>query len=105
ESLRERSSLLSICPHLVRPLPLLVPVYEKARRGWWTNRAGMGGYDALSFDKSLPGHRILSVAETLQQAPALNCEGLRGAAVYFDAQVEFAGRLVVADGPVAVVTE
>jgi len=100
ESLRERSYLLNICPHLVRPLPLLVPVYEKARRGWWTIRAGMIAYDALSSnkslsDKSLPGHRMLSPAETLQQAPALNRDGLRGAAFYFDAQVEFAERLVL----------
>src|SRR5258706_369966 len=100
ESLRERSCLLKICPHLVRPLPLLVPVYEKARRGWWTIRAGMIAYDALSFNKSapykpLPRHRMLSRAETLQQAPALNRDGLRGAAFYFDAQVEFAERLVL----------
>jgi glycerol-3-phosphate dehydrogenase len=100
ESLRERSCLLNICPHLVRPLPLLVPVYEKARRGWWTIRAGMIAYDALSFnksqpDKSLPRHRMLFPAETLQQAPALNRDGLRGAAFYFDAQVEFAERLVL----------
>jgi len=100
ESLRERSCLLNICPHLVRPIPLLVPAYEKARRGWWTIRAGMIAYDALSFNKSLPNkslprHRMLSAAETLQQAPALNREGLRGAAVYFDAQVEFAERLVL----------
>jgi glycerol-3-phosphate dehydrogenase len=96
ESLRERSCLLNICPHLVRPLPLLVPVYEKARRGWWTIRAGMIAYDALSLPrKSLPSHRMLSIAETLRQAPALKREGLRGAAVYFDAQVEFAERLVL----------
>src|SRR6185295_10303253 len=107
ESLRERSCLLNICPHLVRPIPLLVPAYEKARRGWWTIRAGMIAYDALSFNKSLPNkslphkslprHRMLSAAETLQQAPALNRVGLRGAAVYFDAQVEFAERLVLAN--------
>jgi glycerol-3-phosphate dehydrogenase len=95
ESLRERACLMAIAPHLVRPIPLLVPVYEKARRGWWTIRAGMIGYDALSFNKSLPRHRMLSVAETLQQAPALNRDGLHGAAVYFDAQVEFAERLVL----------
>ena len=100
ESLRERSYLLNICPHLVRPLPLLVPVYEGARRGWWTIRAGMIAYDVLAFNKSLPNkrlpaHRMLSVAETLQQVPALAREGLRGAAVYFDAQVEFAERLVL----------
>jgi glycerol-3-phosphate dehydrogenase len=95
ESLRERSCLLNIAPHLVRPLRLMVPIYQEARRGWWTIRAGMMAYDALSVDNMLPRHRMLSLAETLQQAPALNREGLRGAAVFFDAQVEFAERLVL----------
>ncbi len=95
ESLRERACLLSICPHLVRPIRMLVPVYKHARRGLWTIRAGMILYDALSFSRTLPRHRMLSRAETLQQAPGLNSEGLLGAAVYYDAQVEFAERLVV----------
>src|SRR5947207_266263 len=56
---------------------------------------GAGIYGALSTGKTLPRHRMLSRAETLQQAPALSSEGLFGAAVYYDAQVEFAERLVV----------
>jgi len=95
ESLGERESLLKISPHLVRPLEILVPIYKQARRGLWTIRAGMIAYDLLSFGKALPRHRMLSRAETLRQVPELNREGLRGAAVYFDAQVKFAERLVV----------
>ena len=95
ESLRERETLLSIAPHLVRPLSLLVPVYKNARRGIWTIRAGMFAYDALSLNKSLPGHRLLSSAETLREVPALKVDGLLGAANYFDAQVEFPERLVL----------
>jgi glycerol-3-phosphate dehydrogenase len=95
ESLRERECLLRIAPHLVRPLPMLVPVYKHARRGWWTVRAGMIAYDALSEGKTLPRHQMLSAAETLQRVPGLNSEKLVGAAIYFDAQVEFAERLVV----------
>ena len=95
ESLRERACLMNIAPHLVRPLRILVPIYKHARRGVWTIRAGMIAYDALSFDKSLPRHRMLSRHETLRRAPGLNSEGLLGAAVYFDAQVEFAERLVL----------
>lgn len=95
ESLRERETLMRIAPHLVRPLSLLVPIYKGARRGPWTVRAGMFAYDVLSYGKSLPRHRMLSVAETLRQAPSLNREGLLGAALFFDAQVEFAERLVL----------
>jgi glycerol-3-phosphate dehydrogenase len=95
ESLRERALLINIAPHLVRPLEILVPIYKHARRGFWTIRAGMIAYDVLSFAKQLARHRMLSRAETLRQAPGLNPEGLLGAAAYFDAQVEFAERLVV----------
>lgn len=95
ESLNERERLLRIARHLVRPLRFLLPVYKSSRRGRWTTRAGLLAYDALSFGKSLPNHRMLSRAQTLAEAPALNGERLLGAASYFDAQVEFAERLVI----------
>ncbi|MFN2493744.1 MAG: glycerol-3-phosphate dehydrogenase, partial [Pyrinomonadaceae bacterium] len=95
ESLRERETLLNIAPHLVKPLQILIPMYQSARRGRWTVRAGMFVYDLLSFDNSQGNHRMVSKAEVLQLAPALNPVGLLGGAIYFDAQVEFAERLVL----------
>lgn len=95
ESLRERETLLRIAPHLVRPLPITIPIYKDSQRGRATVRAGMIAYDLLSLGKSLPRHRMQSVEETLRQLPGLNAEGLVGSAVYFDGQVEFAERLVV----------
>ena len=95
ESLRERETLLRIAPHLVRPLAITIPIYKHSRRGRATIRAGMVAYDLLSWGKSLPRHRMRSAKETLREMPRLNPEGLVGSAVYFDAQVEFAERLVV----------
>ncbi|HEY8184983.1 MAG TPA: glycerol-3-phosphate dehydrogenase/oxidase [Pyrinomonadaceae bacterium] len=95
ESLRERACLMQIAPHLVRPIPLLVPIYKHARRGRWTIRAGLIAYDALSFDKPLPRHKMLSANQTSAHAPGLNSEGLLGAALFSDAQVTFAERLVL----------
>lgn len=95
ESLRERERLFRLAPHLVKPLPLLIPIYEGARRGSLMIRAGMVAYDLLSFDKSLARHRMLSRDEALRRAPGLSAEGLRGAALYYDAQVEYAERLVL----------
>src|SRR5687768_15096168 len=95
ESLRERETLLRIASHLVRPLAITIPIYNQSKRGRATVRAGMIAYDLLSLGKSLPRHRMLSRAETLQDSPGLNQEGLLGSAQYFDAQVEFAERLVV----------
>src|ERR1041385_5063356 len=92
ESLRERETLLRIAPHLVRPLPITIPIYKQSRRGRVMVRAGMIAYDLLSAGKTLPRHRMRSVAETLHELPGLNPDGLVGSAVYFDAQVEFAER-------------
>jgi glycerol-3-phosphate dehydrogenase len=95
ESLRERETLLRVAPHLVRPLPMLVPVYRGQRRGPLAIRAGMHAYDLLSRGKSLPSHRMLAPAEALRRAPGLNPSGLRAAALFYDAQVTYAERLVV----------
>lgn len=95
ESLRERERLLSLAPHLVRPLTMLIPIYAGQRRGPLQIRAGMLAYDLLSLDKSLEHHHMLSRTETLKRAPGLLPERLRGAALYYDAQVEYAERLVL----------
>ncbi|MCC7023185.1 MAG: glycerol-3-phosphate dehydrogenase [Thermomicrobiales bacterium] len=95
ESLRERERLLHIAPHLVRPLPLLIPIYRGDKRGPLLIRAGMVAYDTLSFDKSLPRHRVLGRAGACAPAPGLAEAGLRGAALYHDAQVEYAERLAL----------
>jgi glycerol-3-phosphate dehydrogenase len=102
ESLRERANLLNIAPHLVRPLPILVPIYKNSRRGPWTIRAGMFAYDMLSLGKALPRYRMLSRDETLEEASGLEPDGLVGAAVHYDAQVEFAERLVLENAIAAV---
>src|ERR687886_1316775 len=96
ESLRERETLLRrVAPHLVRPLPLLIPLYANRRRGPLTVLAGMIAYDLLSPGSSLPPHRMLTPAEALRRAPGLEAEGLKGAALFFDAQAEYAERLAL----------
>jgi glycerol-3-phosphate dehydrogenase len=95
ESLRERERLFHLAPHLVRPLAMMIPIYREQRRGPLLIRAGMIAYDLLSLDKSLDHHHMLSRAETLRRVPALKPEGLLGASLYYDAQVEYAERLVV----------
>lgn len=93
EDLRERERLLQFAPHLVKPLPFLVPYYDMGPYERFKLRTGMILYDLLSFDKSLPRHRILSRTETLRREPGLNPDGLMGAALYWDAQVDLPERL------------
>src|SRR4051795_4007540 len=95
ESLRERERLFRIAPHLVQPLPMLIPIYWGQRRGPWLIRAGMVLYDALSLDKTLPRHTMLDTRDTQRRAPGLLPRGLRAAALYYDGQATFAERLAL----------
>ena len=95
ESLRERERLLRNAPHLVHPLPLIIPIYEGDTRRPLTIRAGMMAYDALSLDKTLPRHRMLDRAATSRRLPGLSTNNLLAGALYYDAQVEYTERLVL----------
>lgn len=95
ESLRERERLFRLAPHLVKPVPLMMPFYDKNKRPPWMIRAAMIAYDLLSFDKSPPRHKILSREETLRRFPGMSPEGLAGAAIFYDGQVVWSERLCV----------
>ena len=95
ESLHDRRALLKTAAHLVRPLRLTIPIYRDGRRGPWLIKLGMLAYDLLSFGKRLPSHRMLGRKQALAAIPGLEPEGLRGAASYYDGQVEYAERLVI----------
>jgi glycerol-3-phosphate dehydrogenase len=95
ESLRDREWLLRRAPHLVKPLPFILPFYEGGVHSKNLLRLGMIAYDVLSFDKSVPRHRTYTRDEILEVLPGLQRDGLQGAAKYYDAQVEYAERLCV----------
>jgi glycerol-3-phosphate dehydrogenase len=88
EALRERSVLLQkIAPHLVSPVPFLLPlqhrVWERAYIG-----AGVMLYDTMGGSRALPRHRHLTKTAALRKAPGLKPDGLVGAIQYYDAQVD-----------------
>jgi glycerol-3-phosphate dehydrogenase len=95
ESLRDREALLHIAPHLVKPLGFLVPIYKGSSHGPLLIRMGMNLYDTLSYDKSMDRHKMLSRKKVEDREPGLNPEGLKGAAFYYDAQVEYPERVAV----------
>ena len=93
--MREREILLRIAPHLVFPLPFLLPLYRPSLWYQAKLRFGMQLYDALSLDKSLPKRKWLDRDETLAAEPTLDPEGLHGAWRFYDAQVPLVERLVI----------
>jgi len=84
EAVAERRVLQQIAPHLVNPIPFLLPVYKDSRRGMFTINVGMWLYDGLSLFRSPKMHESLSRKEVLKVEPALRSDGLRGAPVYYD---------------------
>jgi glycerol-3-phosphate dehydrogenase len=84
----ERHLLSRLAPHLVRPIPFLLPIYRHDHRGRGRIRIGMMLYDLLAGQKNIGWHRMLSAAETQALEPALQPEGLRGAARFYDCQMD-----------------
>jgi len=103
ESARERDVLLRrSAPHLVRPLPMVVPLGASTSRAQDLlvaagQRAGDGLRRAAGTPRSaLPGPRRLSAVETARLLPAVRRGGLRGGLLGWDGQLEDDARLVVA---------
>jgi len=97
QALRERRRLLRLAPHLVRPLPFLLPLYAGARRPLGLRlppfalplaplgvRTGLIVYDLFARDPGLH-HRAISRTQVAQDAADLRTDHLRAAFVYYDA--------------------
>jgi glycerol-3-phosphate dehydrogenase len=103
ESLRERRSLMRMAPHLVRPLPFLLPLYGAGLIERTKLKAGLTLYDLLSYDRNrlddpaqhLPGHRWLKPSAALEREPVLAGDRFEGAFEYYDAQMYSPERIVL----------
>ena len=103
ESARERDVLLRrTAPHLVRPLPMLVPLgSDVSRADGLMVDGGHRTADVLRLvagtpRSALPRPRRVGVTETVRLLPAVKRDGLRGALLNWDGQLEDDARLVVA---------
>ena len=85
EALAERSRLLRLAPHLVRLEAFLFPLYGPPLITRAFYEAGVTLYDLLGSRRSGGWHRHLGLDETLEYAPELVRQDLRGALVYHDA--------------------
>ncbi len=101
----ERAVLLRIAPHLVSPLPFVIPTYGLGKSSRWFLGAGMLVYDTLSADlnrhvadpaRRVRRSRFLSRSETLELFPDIASDGLTGAAIFEDGQMYNPPRLVLA---------
>jgi len=87
ESLRERERLLRNAPHLVRPLPFLLPLTANSLQPAWKLRLGLWMYDTLARGRSLPRHRRLDAYQLHEREPLLDAAQPTGGFLFHDAQM------------------
>lgn len=103
ESSGERRALLRMAPHLVHPMPFVVPTYGHGMRGPEILGAAFVLLNALTADRNrgltdparrVPAARIVPRSKVLDWFPDINKEGLTGAGVFYDGQLFNPPRLV-----------
>jgi glycerol-3-phosphate dehydrogenase len=103
ESIRERSHWLRIAPHLIEPLPIVVPTRSRGLQRRSLLRAALLANDLISWDRNralepsrrLPAGRNLARDECLRLVPELDGATLTGGVMFYDAQMYSAERLVL----------
>ncbi len=103
ESIRERTILMRIAPHLIHPLTCVMPTYGYLMKGPLVMQAGMIMNDIISFDrnrgadpeKKIPAGRIISRAECMRLIPGLDGNRVTGGVVWTDAQMLNSDRLLL----------
>jgi glycerol-3-phosphate dehydrogenase len=92
ENLRERQRALRNAPHLVRPLPFLLPIFTKdgliSRRLARALGSAMWMYDLTGGLRIGKRHQRISKEAALAHMPTLRADRVAGAYVYYDAQAD-----------------
>ncbi len=103
ESIHERRTLMRIAPHLVHPLPFLMPTYGHTWKGREVMATALLINDLISCDrnrladpqKHLPGGQLISRTECLKRLPGIEENGLTGGAIWYDALLYNSERLTL----------
>jgi glycerol-3-phosphate dehydrogenase len=99
ESLAERRIWERIAPHMVYPMPFILPLQKASEK--WVVGTGLTLYDLLSFDRNrledrdqhMPAHRSITAAEARALEPSLAEARFDSAMLYYDCQMYSPERL------------
>ena len=101
---RERQALLCIAPHLVHPLPVVMPTMRgKLMRSKFVLGTAVKLNDLASFDRNagmdvaraLPNGTVFSRSQMMEMIPGLNDPQLSGGVMWHDAQMVNTERLLL----------
>jgi glycerol-3-phosphate dehydrogenase len=88
EALIERGRLLRNAPHLVAPLPFILPFYRGDRLAPWQWRLGLTLYDLLAGRGNIARSGRLTGRQIQASLPGVNPVDLLGGATYHDALMD-----------------
>jgi len=113
EAVQERNRLIENAPHLVRPLPTVIPIFKfwsgllnaplkflnlldrPSERGAFVIKVGLILYDAFTRGQgTVPTHKFYKREKTLEKHPRLNPE-IKYAATYYDGSISSPERLTL----------
>jgi len=95
EYIRERRALMMIAPHLVTPMPCVMPTYRSLPKSKLFVGAGLTLYDLIALDRNsgldaahrIPASSIITRKHLDRIAPNLDRTASTGGACWTDAQV------------------
>ncbi|MGJ3247046.1 MAG: FAD-dependent oxidoreductase [Elainellaceae cyanobacterium] len=105
QSIAERKALMRIAPHLIHPLPVVLPSYGHGLKGPEVLSCALKVNDLIGLDrnwglsdpqKHIPPGKVLSMRDCLNLIPGIPRDGLTGGVLFYDAQVYNSERLVLA---------
>ncbi|MFT7421312.1 MAG: glycerol-3-phosphate dehydrogenase [Arcticibacterium sp.] len=86
--LNERHTLLTVAPHLAKPIALITPVFSWLEGLYYT--IGLKIYGLFAIGDSLPSAKWLSKKETLARMPGLS-KKMHSSVLYYDGTLNDAG--------------
>jgi glycerol-3-phosphate dehydrogenase len=105
EAVRERNRMIENAPHVVKPLPTIIPIFKfwsgllnapfkflnlldkPAERGAMVIKIGLIFYDSFTHkQKTVPAHEFFGRKKTLEMYPRLN-QDIKFTAKYYDGQI------------------
>jgi glycerol-3-phosphate dehydrogenase len=103
EYIRERRALMRIAPHLIQPMPCVMPTYRSLPKSRLFIGAGLKLYDLVAFDRNLgldeahkiPSGKIIARKRLAEIAPHLDLAAVTGGARWYDGQVYNSERLTL----------
>ncbi|MEE4310670.1 MAG: glycerol-3-phosphate dehydrogenase/oxidase [candidate division KSB1 bacterium] len=103
ESISERRILMHIAPHLVYPMPVIMPTYSYKLKSRPAMSAALLANDVISLDRNklpdphkyMPSSRTMSAKELRESIPGYDKYNLNGGAMWYDCQCYNTERLLL----------